>query len=88
MKARCIQNLGKVLGEKKLTMLKPGVSLLSNNNEAEGSSKETTNNQFTQNSNNNSTWYYVSDSSVSEVSESKILKAQAYILFYERIVSI
>lgn len=30
-------------------------------------------------------WFYVSDSRVSEVSESSILKSQAYLLFYERI---
>lgn len=30
-------------------------------------------------------WYYVSDSHVREVSEDSVLKAQAYILFYERI---
>ena len=30
-------------------------------------------------------WYHISDSSVSEVSVSKVLKAQAYLLFYERI---
>lgn len=30
-------------------------------------------------------WYYVSDSMVSEVSEEKVLRAQAYLLFYERI---
>ncbi|XP_033111822.1 ubiquitin carboxyl-terminal hydrolase 16-like [Anneissia japonica] len=28
-------------------------------------------------------WFYVSDSQVTEVAESKVLKAQAYILFYE-----
>ncbi|XP_066258268.1 ubiquitin carboxyl-terminal hydrolase 16/45 [Euwallacea similis] len=31
-------------------------------------------------------WYYVSDSYVSEVAESKVLSAQAYLLFYERLV--
>lgn len=31
-------------------------------------------------------WYHVSDSSVSEASEEKVLKAQAYLLFYERIM--
>lgn len=31
-------------------------------------------------------WYYVSDSMVSEVTEDKVLRAQAYLLFYERIV--
>ncbi|XP_022822583.1 ubiquitin carboxyl-terminal hydrolase 16 isoform X3 [Spodoptera litura] len=31
-------------------------------------------------------WYFVSDSMVSEVSEEKVLRAQAYLLFYERIV--
>ena len=31
-----------------------------------------------------SKWYYISDSSVSEVSEEKALKCQAYLLFYER----
>lgn len=30
-------------------------------------------------------WYYVSDSHVREMSEESVLKAQAYILFYERI---
>lgn len=30
-------------------------------------------------------WYYVSDSHVREVGEDTVLKAQAYILFYERI---
>lgn len=30
-------------------------------------------------------WYYVSDSRVQEVSEESVLKAQAYLLFYERI---
>lgn len=30
-------------------------------------------------------WYFVSDSHVREVSEDHVLKAQAYILFYERI---
>lgn len=30
-------------------------------------------------------WYYVSDSRVTEVSEDAVLKAQAYLLFYERI---
>lgn len=29
-------------------------------------------------------WYHVSDSNVNEVSEDRVLKAQAYILFYER----
>ncbi|CAK1550366.1 unnamed protein product [Leptosia nina] len=31
-------------------------------------------------------WFYVSDSMVSEVSEEKVLRAQAYLLFYERIL--
>lgn len=31
-------------------------------------------------------WFFVSDSSVSEASEEKVLKAQAYLLFYERIL--
>lgn len=31
-------------------------------------------------------WYYISDSFVNEVSESKVLGAQAYLLFYERIL--
>ncbi|XP_073829445.1 ubiquitin specific protease 16/45 [Musca autumnalis] len=30
-------------------------------------------------------WYYVSDSRVQDASESEVLKAQAYLLFYERI---
>jgi ubiquitin C-terminal hydrolase len=33
----------------------------------------------------NENWYYVSDSSVSSASLSRVLKCQAYILFYERI---
>ncbi|XP_045500336.1 ubiquitin carboxyl-terminal hydrolase 16 isoform X1 [Colias croceus] len=31
-------------------------------------------------------WFYVSDSMVSEVTEEKVLRAQAYLLFYERIL--
>lgn len=31
-------------------------------------------------------WYYISDSYVSEVPETKVLSAQAYLLFYERIM--
>ena len=31
-------------------------------------------------------WFHVSDSVVSEVTEEKVLKAKAYLLFYERIV--
>ena len=34
---------------------------------------------------NEERWYHVSDSQVKEVSVSKVMKAQAYILFYERI---
>ena len=30
-------------------------------------------------------WFYISDSHVSEVNVSKVLKTQAYILFYQRI---
>ena len=30
-------------------------------------------------------WYYISDSRVSESSESSVLRCQAYLLFYERI---
>ena len=30
-------------------------------------------------------WFHVSDTAVSEVSEEKVLKAQAYLLFYERV---
>ena len=31
-------------------------------------------------------WFLVSDSHVSEVSEDRVLKSQAYLLFYERIL--
>ncbi|GBP56446.1 Ubiquitin carboxyl-terminal hydrolase 16 [Eumeta japonica] len=31
-------------------------------------------------------WYYVSDSNVQEITEEKVLRAQAYLLFYERIL--
>lgn len=33
----------------------------------------------------NDKWFYISDSHVAEVNTTKVLKAQAYILFYERI---
>ncbi len=36
-------------------------------------------------SDTNEKWYYISDAHVSEVSVSKVLKVQAYILFYERV---
>ncbi len=31
-------------------------------------------------------WFYISDSRVNEVSEGAVLKSQAYILFYERVL--
>lgn len=31
-------------------------------------------------------WFLVSDSQVSEISEERVLKSQAYLLFYERIL--
>ena len=31
-------------------------------------------------------WFHVSDTAVSEVTEEKVLKAQAYLLFYERVL--
>ena len=31
-------------------------------------------------------WFHVSDTTVSEVTEEKVLKAQAYLLFYERVL--
>ena len=30
-------------------------------------------------------WYFVNDSSVNEVGEERVLRSQAYLLFYERI---
>jgi len=33
----------------------------------------------------NDKWFYISDSHVAEVNVAKVLKTQAYILFYERI---
>ena len=30
-------------------------------------------------------WYHISDTSVTEVTEEKVLKCQAYLLFYERV---
>ena len=32
------------------------------------------------------TWYYCSDSHVMAVSEEKVLKSQAFLLFYERVL--
>jgi ubiquitin carboxyl-terminal hydrolase 16/45 len=84
IKSRPKQNLEKLLGKKRLTDLKPTVNTsdtLANLIETEVC---TNNNESTQSS-NASTWYYISDTSVSEVPESKILKSQAYILFYERV---
>ena len=31
-------------------------------------------------------WFLVSDSHVSEISEERVLKSQAYLLFYERVL--
>jgi hypothetical protein len=36
-------------------------------------------------SSENDKWFYISDSHVAEVNVAKVLKTQAYILFYERI---
>lgn len=53
-------------------------SLIENLTPQNGSLKSNT-------SNDSDKWYYVSDSHVSEVNASKVLKSQAYILFYQRI---
>ena len=37
------------------------------------------------NNGNKGRWFHVSDSAVQEVQEDRVLKAQAYLLFYERI---
>jgi len=50
----------------------------SNNNNKQMMEKEV-------NDGNRGRWFHVSDSSVQEVQEDKVLKAQAYLLFYERI---
>jgi ubiquitin carboxyl-terminal hydrolase 16/45 len=84
IKARPKQSLEKLLGKKRLTVLKPTVNIsdtLANLGETKVCSN---NNESTRNS-DASTWYYISDTSVSQVPESKILKLQAYILFYERV---
>lgn len=43
------------------------------------------NNNVPRSSSGSRKWFHVSDSSVSEVGEEKVLKSQAYLLFYERI---
>lgn len=50
-----------------------------------GKLKETRLDSRSQEEEMNDKWYYISDSHVSEISVAKVLKAQAYILFYERI---
>jgi ubiquitin carboxyl-terminal hydrolase 16/45 len=75
VKVRQRQNLEKFLGKKRLTVLKP-------------SDCDATEAMDSPNTNEGSSWYYISDSHVSEVQESKILKIQAYILFYERLTTI
>ena len=51
---------------------------VNNNNKKQEVEKEV-------NDGNKGRWFHVSDSSVQEVQEDKVLKAQAYLLFYERI---
>jgi ubiquitin carboxyl-terminal hydrolase 16/45 len=84
IKARPKQNLEKLLGEKRLTVLKPTV-YTSDTLVNLGETDVRSNNNESKQSSNASTWYYISDASVFEVPESKILKLQAYILFYERV---
>ena len=48
-----------------------------NNNRRQQAEKEV-------NDGNKGRWFHVSDSAVQEVQEDKVLKAQAYLLFYER----
>ena len=51
---------------------------VNNNNKKQEVEKEV-------NDGNKGRWFHVSDSAVQEVQEDKVLKAQAYLLFYERI---
>ena len=50
---------------------------VNNNNKKQEVEKEV-------NDGNKGRWFHVSDSAVQEVQEDKVLKAQAYLLFYER----
>ena len=50
---------------------------VNNNNKKQEVAKEV-------NDGNKGRWFHVSDSAVQEVQEDKVLKAQAYLLFYER----
>lgn len=54
------------------------------NNESKEEADETNNNNKT-NGLKAAKWFHVSDSSVSEVAEARVLGAQAYLLFYERL---
>lgn len=56
-----------------------------NSHDLNGEPEATTINGAESMTSENEEWFYISDSHVTEVNVSKVLKAQAYILFYERI---
>lgn len=96
VKSRNKSNLSNFLGNQRLCHLKKEMKSLSNitNSEAKEIKEENLNaeqeddSSFSEASNvvsQEEKWFYISDAHVSEVSVAKVLKVQAYILFYERI---
>jgi ubiquitin carboxyl-terminal hydrolase 16/45 len=74
----------KFLGQHRLCHLNKMLQFYLNNSSSEEKDvKNETINDI--NDHSNDKWFYVSDSQVNEVTVSRVLKCQAYILFYERI---
>jgi ubiquitin carboxyl-terminal hydrolase 16/45 len=98
VKSRNKLNLANFLGTRRLCHLKKVMKSFRENNFSSKSKEETFENPCASSkedlqdnsstdamSDTNEKWYYISDAHVSEVSVSKVLKVQAYILFYERV---
>jgi ubiquitin carboxyl-terminal hydrolase 16/45 len=83
VKSRKKQNIDKYLIRERLSALRPYLNWSSLNSFVCSQTDGSLTNSEEEHS-ENYTWYYISDSQVTEVPESKILKLQAYILFYER----
>lgn len=81
VKARQKPNIEKFLGKKRISAVRQSAPMAAPD-DAEGASLGASASSDSSAYN----WYYISDSHVTEVSESKITKVQAYILFYERVV--
>ncbi len=83
-----MDNMNRFLSQQRLCHLNKMLKTWSSKQQGDSTDQHVSRNktaELTTESGSSDKWFYVSDSSVSEISVAKVLKSQAYILFYQRI---